>query len=177
MTRPRPIVPGAAVPLDAGRFREVELRRRPYLAVGHGRLEDHVLGGHGSRGDADRTHANPLAGGLDLQVGRGQGPCQPDRLVGLAWVLVARKLPRRPAVDEHPVRPEVVEVLDEEDVREPARRDRAEVVPHAEVLGPVHRRHLDRDERVDPLLDCPPDDPVHVPVGDDRVGEYVVGDE
>ena len=75
------------------------------------------------------------------------------------------------------MRAEVVEVLDEQDVGEPAGRDRAEIVAEVEVLGAVQRRHLDRDQRVDALLDRAPQDAVHVAVGDDRAGQDVVGDE
>ena len=119
-----------------------------------------------------------LAGRLDPQVGLRQRPRQPDRLVRLRRVARTPGAPptSRPSASTRCGR-KSAQVLDEEDVGEAAGRDRAELVAEAEVLGAVERRHLDRDERVDALLDRPPDDAVHVAVGDDRVREHVVGDE
>ena len=89
----------------------------------------------------------------------------------------AGQLPHLLPVGEHAVRAEVAEVLDEQDVGEPAGRDRAEIVAEIEVFGAVQRRHLDRDQRVDAFFDRAPQHAVHVTVGDDRVGQDVVGDE
>ena len=178
MTKPSPIVPGPAVALDARELRDVELGGGAHLAVVDRQLDGQVLGRDACprrRRSRARARARPRAS--IRRSARRQRAGEPDRLVRLGRVRVRRQLARLAPVGEHAVRPEVGQVLDEEDVGEPPRRDRAEVVAHAEVLGAVHGRHLDRDQRVDPLLDRPAQDAVHVPVGDDRVGQDVVGDE
>ena len=87
-----------------------------------------------------------------------------------------RDLVDRPPALEHELGHEGLEVVEDEDVGPPARRDRAEVV-EAVVGGRVERRHHDRVLRRQAERDGIADDRVDVPVVGDVLRLAVVGAE
>ena len=167
-----------AVALDARCLGEVDRRIGRHRAVDHRRLHDPVLGGQLAGDHADRAHLHPFAAGSDAQVVDGRRARDADRVPGAGRVLVGRRLAAdRLTVGQHEVRAHLRQVLHEQDVRAAAGGDRADVVAAAHVLGRVDRRHLDRDQRVDPGGDRRPHGVVEVAHGGERLGMHVVGDE
>ena len=149
-----------------------------HRAVDHRRLDDPVLGGQLAGHHADRAHpraiaARPRCAGPRPSACARCAPCR-----GRARVLVGRRLAAdRLAVGQHEVRAHLREVLDEQDVGAAARRDRADVVAAADVLGRVDRRHLDRHQRVDPGAIAVRTAWSRWPTVGERLGVHVVGDE
>ena len=81
------------------------------------------------------------------------------------------------SVDDDALDAEVAKVVDEDQVSTLARRDGAHVARHLEALRHVDGDHLDGGDRVDAVLDGLAQDAVEVPLGDERLGVVVVGDE
>ena len=81
------------------------------------------------------------------------------------------------AVDEDKTGPEVLEVVEHDDVCTLARRHRAQVSCKPEALGHVDRDHLDGGDGVDPEGDRLPKDPVEMSLRDKRLGMCVIRHE